>query len=220
MIISATSTMALRCSHCGRLSFQPLTLFSFSRGDTRRIYCDCGLPLLSISTRDRRKFWLKVDCALCEAKHILQLSRQRLWSAKILEITCEDTGLEIGYIGPQEEVRQALQHHNRSLAEMAREIGCNDYFENPEVMYSVLQRVYELAENGELFCLCGNENIEMEIFPGHLELRCDTCKVKTSISAQIPEDAQKIQDTDQIIIPGSMTNLSRHKRGRRKGPSF
>ena len=211
--------MALRCSHCGRLSFHPLTLFNFSRQDSHRIYCDCGLPLLSIGTKDRQKFWLKIDCAFCEAKHVLQVSRRRLWSPNIFQIVCEDTGLEIGYIGPQEEVKQALQHRNRSLAEMAREIGCNDYFENPEVMYSVLKRVYEVAENGGLCCLCGNENIEMEIFPGHLELRCDTCKVTTSISAQTEEDGQDIQDVDQIILPGSMTNLSPHKRGRRKGPS-
>jgi len=136
-----------------------------------------------------------------------------------VESESEYFDLELTRALPEEEVKQALQHRNRSLAEMAREIGCNDYFENPEVMYSVLKRVYEVAENGGLCCLCGNENIEMEIFPGHLELRCDTCKVTTSISAQTEEDGQDIQDVDQIILPGSMTNLSPHKRGRRKGPS-
>ncbi|WP_227762612.1 hypothetical protein [Zhaonella formicivorans] len=219
MCIPTTSVVAIRCPICGQLEFHALSLFEFAGSSSCKIQCTCGRPLLSIGTKDRKKFWLHVDCAMCETKHLFYFTRKQIWSDEVLEIDCEDTGLEIGYIGPKNKVRQCVQKQDRSLAEMAEELGFADYFDSPDIMYDVLDRLYQIAENGNLNCNCGNQNIEIEIFPDHLELRCDYCRSSARIMARTEEDLEYIMNSTAIQLAESGFDFTRLNKTRRRKKS-
>lgn len=221
MYIPTSSVVAIRCPFCGQLEFHALSLFDFAGANSTKIQCSCGETLLAMGTKNRKQFWLQMECVLCEAKHLYYFTRRQIWSSEVLEIHCEETGLEIAYIGPRNKVRQCVQRQERSLAEMAEEMGFEHYFDNPDVMYGILDHLYQLAENGHLSCQCGNHNIEIEIFPDCLELSCDLCRCRAQIMAQQEEDLDKIKNTGIITLegagigPAKTPKIRRHKKSRR-----
>lgn len=178
MLIPATAVGALRCPTCNKIDFYVLSLFAFAGSKTLSLNCSCGTPLLTLGTRDRQNFWVQVHCAICEEKHLFYHRRQDFWgNNQLVELNCEETGLATGFIGSKARVRESVRNQDRSLAEMAADLGFTDYFEDPESMYEVLDTLYSLAEKGHLNCQCGNQNIEIEIFADRLELHCEYCSI-------------------------------------------
>ncbi|MDS1030362.1 hypothetical protein RDV78_07680 [Bacillota bacterium LX-D] len=200
MCVPTLSIIAMRCPACNQLELHSLSFFDFARQRTYKMECSCGRSLLSVGTKDRKMFWLQIDCEMCESKHLYYFKRKQIWSENILEIECTDTGIEIAYIGPKEKIRQCVQQQNRSLEDIAQEVGFVDYFDNPEVMYQILDRINEIAEAGELRCQCGNQNIEIEVFPDSLELRCEDCNSIARIKAETAGDIENFKNASRIQL--------------------
>lgn len=221
MLVVTTTAIALRCPGCGRIKYHSLSLFSFSANKSIQFACDCGQTVLSISTRDRRVFSFQVECLMCEGRHFYQFFLKDIWSQRVLSLVCSETGLEVGFIGPREEVRRCIASQERSLREMAEDLGFSDYFENPEVMYEILDCLHKIAESGGLSCQCGNFQIEVEIFAERVELRCPDCGACGVIDAESREDLDAIKDVWEIMLqPGKLqllgTGKERHHRKRSK----
>ncbi|MDN5343997.1 MAG: hypothetical protein PWQ18_108 [Clostridia bacterium] len=224
MLIPTLNVVALRCPSCGRLEFRGLSLFSFAGGRSWQAECSCGANLVVISRKKGRHFYLQYHCGMCECFHVSLYSRQELWSRKLLTLTCPETELEVGFIGPREKVQRAVQRHDRTLAEVAEDLGFGDYFEEPEVMYDLLTLIYSLAREGHVSCDCGNEDIEIEIFPGHLQLRCQACRAEKTLAAATSRDLEAVEALGEIRLPGHLvqknetTARQRYRRRRRKSP--
>lgn len=218
-LIPTTSTVAIRCSACGQLEFHTLSMFDFAGSNSHRFECLCGKSLLYLNTKDRKKFSLQVECVMCEAKHMLYVSRKKIWSEDVLTIYCEENGLEIGYIGPNDKVLACVENEDRSIADMAEELGYSDYFDNPDVMYDVLDRLYEIAENGNLKCTCGNHDIAIEIFPDYLELRCEYCRSHAVVMASTEGDLELANSLDEIRLTRFPSNELLRRRAKNQNKS-
>ncbi len=200
MAISTLSKMVLRCPYCGEINQHDLSLFAFSGTNSCRLTCSCGTDIASLGTRDKNHFWVQVDCAFCEETHISYYNRKDIWGKDILSVICDDSGLDIAYIGPKEKMEQVVASEDKSLAEMAQDLGFGDYFSNPDVMYGVLDCLYQLAEKGDLFCHCGNYDVEIEIYPDCLELKCGYCQSSGMIMAQNEADLEALQGMKEIEL--------------------
>lgn len=222
MLISTMTVLAIRCPSCGRLEFRGLSLFDLSGNSTWQVECSCGTSLISASKKGKN-FMLQYNCLMCDSFHNSTFYRWELWSKNVLTLTCSETDLEIGFIGPREKVQRAVQHHERSLAEMAENLGFNDFFEAPDVMYQLLALIYELSENGNVTCGCGNKDIEVEIFPGHLQLHCDVCGAEKTLPAISMTDLEQAKLLQTICLPGHLAdrglpNPKQPWRRRKKSP--
>ncbi|CEP68412.1 Uncharacterized [Moorella glycerini] len=223
MLIPTLNVVVLRCPTCGRLEFRGLSLFNFAGSRTWQAECSCGTTLLTISRKKGKNFWLQYHCGMCDCLHINRYTRQELWSRELLTLTCKETELEVGFIGPREKVQRAVQRHDRTLAEVAQDLGFDDYFEEPDVMYQLLSLIYQLAEDGRVSCGCGNENIEIEIFPGHLQLRCEACRAEKNLPAGTMADLERVENLQEIRLPGHLvskneTSSKQRYRRRQKSP--
>jgi hypothetical protein len=219
LLITTTTALALRCPECGKIKYHSLSLFSFSAKKTLRINCSCGVPLLLISTRDRKVFYFQVECLMCEGKHLLEFFLKEIWSGRVLSLICDETDLEIGFIGPRDQVKKCIADQERSLQEMAEDLGYNDYFANPEIMYEILDSLHKIAENGKLSCECGNQQVEVEIFADRIELRCAGCGAFGVIRAETRQDAETAKKIWEIVLgPGNvnMIGVGKEKTGRRR----
>jgi hypothetical protein len=220
VIIHTLNVVVLRCPSCGRLEFRGFSLFNFAGGRTWQVECSCGTPLLTISRKKGKSFWLQYRCGMCDSLHISRHTRKELWSRELLTLTCKETELEVGFIGPREKVQRAVQRHDRTLAQVARDLGFSDYFEEPDVMYQLLSLIYQLAEEGRVSCGCGSENIEIEIFPGHLQLRCQACRAEKNLPAATMADLEQVENLQEIRLPGHLVSrngtLSKQRYRRRQ----
>ncbi|MDD2421643.1 MAG: hypothetical protein PHC60_06100 [Heliobacteriaceae bacterium] len=202
MVLSTQTVVALRCPVCGRMDFHALSLFAFAGEDIHKIHCACGAALASVGSKDRKQFWLQVHCVMCETQHLFWYKRRELWSDQLLEICCEETMVEIGFVGPLKKVKAAVLRQNKSLQELADDLGYVDHFENPEIMCGVLEKMHNLAETGYLSCACGSSQINVEIFSDRVELRCEACDNVAVFYAESDHDLQMVKRLKEIQIQG------------------
>lgn len=201
MLIATETLMAMRCPECGKMEHQRLSRFQFSGLQSVNINCSCGATKLIVNTKNNKDYWLQVPCVVCEAKHLRSVSGKKFWSMKEVQyLLCQETGLELGYIGPEEVIKKLAAEQEESFQGLDSEFGNDDYFHNSEVMYEVLNCLHDIAENDALFCQCGNRNVDVDIFPDRLELHCKDCDSVNIIYAENDEDLKVIQGLDNIEL--------------------
>ncbi|MEG6617439.1 hypothetical protein V6C27_13585 [Peptococcaceae bacterium 1198_IL3148] len=200
MLIATSTVLAMRCPECGKLQFNKLSLFSFSGRRMLEIKCSCGSTLLEISKSKNGSYRLQLPCVICEIKHQRIISGARLWSPEVINLYCQETGIELGHLGPEEKVREAIMSYDYDLETLIDQFAGEDYFNNSHIMYQVINRLHDIAEKSGLYCQCGNDQIELEIFPDRVELQCKECNSVNIIYAETEDDLEVIQRTDFIEL--------------------
>lgn len=200
MVFNTHTVLGLRCAKCGKLNFHALSLFSFSGNRSVRFTCDCGSVDTVIGMTNRHKFSLQLDCGMCESTHVFYYTLKELWAPELLTLLCTETGLEIGFAGPGEKVKEAWREQDKTLLDMVEDVGFSDFFDNPDVMYQVLEHLNLISEQGLLECRCGNTNIDLEVLPDCLELGCADCGARGMIFARSKSDLFALKQMDRIQL--------------------
>lgn len=200
MLITTVTTLAIRCPECGALEFHNLSRFALSGRGKLQVNCSCGAFLLGIVNKPPRSYWLQLPCVFCETTHIREISGSRLWGKKTTTLTCPESGLEIGFIGSYKEVKGLAETLDTGLETLMDELGYDEYFNNPDVMHQVMHCLQEIADNGGLYCQCGNTRIEVDVFLDRLELHCKECDSINIVYAETEEDLTVIQQVESIEL--------------------
>ncbi len=223
MLIATSAILAMRCPECGRMEFNDFSRFIFPRGKTVDIFCSCGAVKLAVVTKNRVFYLLQIPCPVCETQHLVEISGNGLWSGEITLLSCRETDLELGHIGPESKIMEMISRQEQELEELVNEFGCDGYFNNSEIMYEVLSQLYEIAGRGGLYCQCGNHKIDVDLFPDCLELQCKNCDSVNIIYAETEEDLNVILqvDTIELVRHGfkcldSLAGADKPKKSRRK----
>lgn len=154
---------------------------------------------------------------MCETKHIFKLQGKEIWHNHVHPLICENTGLELGYLGKREEVLQAVQRDERSIRDLVKELGFDQYFLNPAVMSRVLDCLGKISKGGQMSCSCGSRNLETEVFSDRIELSCPYCNAVGIIFAESVSDLQKLQAMEGIELEANSCRYLDDKRLKKKG---
>lgn len=200
MIILTQKTLAIRCPTCGNMDFYALSRFNVGSKRPFRILCQCGTCLLSISRKGRMLYRLHIDCVMCETKHVLNCKSSDIWQDKLFTIVCEDTGMEIGFIGTKDTVMKSVMRTERSIRDMAEELGYDKYFNNAEIMYQVLDLLKIMSDEGRMSCSCGSSQLEVEVYPDHIELNCPNCDAVGIVFAETVKELQWLRRVEGIHL--------------------
>jgi len=218
MLINTQTTLALRCPHCGKLDFYALSRFGCSGRNIGKIKCECGAGLLSVCQKGKGVFRLQVDCVMCETKHVLSYKSKELWNSEVLTIICESTGVEIGFIGSKDAVLKSVKRVDRSLREIAEELGYDKYFINADIMYQVLDLLRKMTDEGQMSCSCGSSQVELEVYPDRVELLCPQCDAVGIVFAETVKDLQWVHDMGQVHLEARAYRYLDQKRMKKKTP--
>lgn len=197
MLIETRAVVAVVCSRCGRISAHVLSLFSL--GQEQSLVCECGFPVLQAARRKGR-YVFRYECSFCHKPHQRRFTGKELFNRGVKDLACPVADHLAGSVGWDEEVVHRVKAYRRSLTQVALEAGSPDYFKNCQVMFGILERLYAVAELGELYCQCGNHNLELEICPDRLELRCPTCGAEMLIPAALPEDVENLLHLPRVVM--------------------
>ncbi|MCG0277041.1 MAG: hypothetical protein L5656_00695 [Thermanaeromonas sp.] len=125
MVIFTEVACALYCPGCGSLEVYNFSLFTLGRGNFQ-IRCPCGCVLLDIERQKGKGFGVQFNCIICGARHCWPFPRWDRLGAELFTFFCEDMGLEAGFMGPRPLVQQAMKQLDRTLAEIAADLGLLD----------------------------------------------------------------------------------------------
>lgn len=216
MIIATEFAVAMRCPSCGKLDFHSVSRFSFAGKNNHRILCDCGSSKLIIGTKNKNQYWFQIPCVLCETNHLVYYKAKQLWSSEATFFYCNDTNIELGFFGPEDKVRAVAENYEHNLESLVDELGYDDYFSNPEIMFEILNSLHDIAEEGFLYCDCGSYQIEIDILPDRIELQCKDCKTVSVVYAENEEDLDKIKSIKKIeLVKNGFKSLDSLEKGKK-----
>ena len=78
--------------------------------------------------------------------------------------------------------------------------GYDSYFSNTQVMFDSLNIIHDIAAQGNLFCECGNDDIELLLFSDKIYLRCNKCPANKIIYASTNEHLRENLKLEQILL--------------------
>jgi phage FluMu protein Com len=200
LLVSTQRKIVLRCPLCGRLDFHQISFFDFSGHTPVQIHCKCGFQKLVINTKDYQNFTLQLPCLICEEVHILKFKQYELLEQPLSILRCVETGQELGYIGVEASVDRIITQKQDDMGSIINNLGFEDYFTNPQVMFEILNKLHQIADEDNLFCSCGNNQIEIDVFPEKLELRCPYCQSIHIIYAETIEDLYMVKKVKLIVM--------------------
>lgn len=200
MLLSTGRTVALRCPLCGRFSLHSLSLFTFGRKRPLRVTCGCGFTKMTISSPTHKNYFVQLICLACTGTHRVHLKHKEFFGDSVIYLRCPEIDAIIGYIGSDRAVRDAVAADSKRVGSIANDLGFSDLFNQPEVMMEVLGHLHFLAENENLNCQCGNCQIEVDVFPDKLELRCVSCHSLLIVYAETKEDLAAVRRIPRIVM--------------------
>jgi Zn finger protein HypA/HybF involved in hydrogenase expression len=221
MLITTDAVLAMRCPDCGRIDVHNFSRFAFPKGKAISISCSCGAVKLEV-VKNRSVYLFKLPCMVCETVHLHEISGKALWSGEVTRLSCRETNLVVGNIGPVSKIGEMMISHEQQLKTFFDDLGCGSYFHNARIMFEALNRLHDIVEAGELYCQCGNHKIEVDIFPDRLELHCKNCDSINIVYAET-DDLNVIRQVDSIELArhgfkclDSLANAGKLKKTRRK----
>lgn|GEM_PF-5376747 len=125
MVIFTEVACALYCPDCGSLEVYNFSLFSLGRNGFQ-LRCPCGCVVLDIERQKGKELFIRFNCVICGDWHSWSFHRWENLGRELFAFFCEDMGLEAGYLGPRPLVQQATKQLDRTLTELAADLGLLD----------------------------------------------------------------------------------------------
>lgn len=211
MVIGAVATLALYCSRCGKIHAHRLSRFVMNKDGQKELLCSCGQLQASIISVRRDQYLLSIPCVVCDAKHMICIDIKRFGcngtdnGGGMIKLYCPEENIELGFAGSPAMVDAVIAEHEEEIKRMVHEIAESDYdyeehIENPQVMFEMLNRVHELAEQGRVYCQCGSSDIEASIHAETIEIQCQRCGSVQTIAAKTEYDLARSELLHAIEI--------------------
>lgn len=210
MAINTVSTLAIYCSHCGKIQMHELSRFFLKDATGFNLMCSCGQIQATIIGSRHGQYLLDVPCVICETSHILCVDIKDFWRGRVNKIYCPVANLELGFSGNREAIEQTIANHKREFESMVREVAHDECVENPQIMFEVLNRIHDIAEKGGISCCCGGI-VEADVQPEHIELVCLHCNGRKIVEAKTEADLAFINSIGAIELEAGRQSRHRHE---------
>lgn len=213
MLIDTSITIAYKCSSCGSIRYYSVSMFTLLYGRENRFKCRCRKADLSImGNKDR--YIVKVSCIGCGKDHVYSVGRKEIINKGIIVLSCPETGLQLCFMGRDDLVGNKVDKMEKKLDEFIDMFGYESYFKNTQVMFDLLNKIHDIAEQGNLYCECGNNDIELLLLPESIRLKCRQCMSEDSINAATNKDLREMMQKNSILIATTDSDLNKNRNGR------
>lgn len=194
MVISAVSTLALYCSRCGKIELHNVSRFLINNAECQ-LACSCGQVQGSITSAGRHQYLLDIPCVVCETNHLIFLDSKLFRQPKASKVYCAQANLELGFVGSPEAIAETIARHKQEVASLACEMDGQSEdqgIENSQILLEILNRIHDIAEQGGVYCSCGNTDVGVDVLVDAIEISCSQCEGRLVISAKDEQDLARI----------------------------
>ncbi|TWH46941.1 hypothetical protein [Sporomusa sp. KB1] len=202
MVISAVSTLALYCPRCGKIELHNVSRFAINNA-AYQLVCSCGQVQGAISSAGRRQYLLDIPCVVCETNHLIFLDSNLFRQPKVSKIYCDQANLELGFIGKTEAITATIAKHKQEVASLASEMAGQadgSGIENSQILLEILNKIHDIAEQGGVYCSCGNTDVDVDVLVDAVELSCPQCEGRLLISAKDEQALARLSAMEVLEI--------------------
>ncbi|QNU66782.1 hypothetical protein EHE19_018410 [Ruminiclostridium herbifermentans] len=208
MLIDMDVTIAYKCFCCGMFDFANINLFRLHRHKSIVPKCKCEGTKLKIVEICKNNYAITVPCIACGEEHSLIIKREDLTSKDIMVYTCPITSIKQCFIGRDSSVRKHVDKFEKELDVIIDGLGYENYFVNTQVMIETLNKIHDIAEQGDLRCQCGCNDIGVSLLRKGIYLKCPQCSGNKYIPAASNNDLKKTIQRVRIILAGKKSKYN------------
>jgi len=200
MLIDTSITIAYKCPSCGSFKFFSISVFAVSYKNIHSLKCDCNKSEISVARNSSGSFVLVAPCIGCGGEHAISIDKNKMLHKEVNIFSCSSTGIEQCFIGKDLAVRKKIDKLEKELDKLIDMFGYDNYFKNTQVMFDSLNKIHDIAEQGNLYCECGNSDIELSLLSDKIYLKCKKCSASRVIYAISNEHLKDILMSRQILL--------------------
>ncbi len=120
--------------------------------------------------------------------------------SSLTRLYCYGCGRELAYLGSKADVEAMVSRHQHEVELLMHEMGFDDYFTDPFIMYELINHIHDMAENKKISCQCGSRNVAANIGADKIELICKNCGSVYIVNAANQEDLEMVRKMQSITI--------------------
>lgn len=200
MLIDMDITIAYKCISCGTFDFISINFFELSMQNSVASKCTCEEAGIRLFQSVKNQYILIVPCIGCGLDHAYKFNREDIFNKDITIYTCPTTGLKQCFIGRDNVVREYVDNFEKELDIIIDGLGYDRYFTNTRVMIDTLNKLHDLAEQNNLHCECGGEDITVTLLKNGVYLKCSKCTGRIFIPASTNNDLKVILRKKSITL--------------------
>jgi hypothetical protein len=213
MLIDASVTIAYKCASCGSFEFFNISLFTFLYKKESTFSCRCRKSSIAIMQEGDSGYLIKTPCIGCGSDHIYMLGKKDILLKTLNAFNCPETGMQLCFLGKDEAVRKKVDSLEEEFDELMDMFGYESYFKNTQVMFDSLNRIHDIAEQGNLYCECGCTQIELVLLADRILLKCGKCNASKIIYAASNGDLKELLMMYQISISEETDYFVKNRKG-------
>lgn len=200
MLIDTVATIAYKCSVCGSFNFSSMSLFELRHQKKHILICDCRKSQAVVKVDKSDTLSVLTPCIGCGETHLYTADFKGIMTGDVNIFICPKTGIEHCFIGKDEALRKTIDRLEREQDNLIDTLGYDSYFKNTRVMLDSLNKIHDIAANGNLYCECGNKDIEVVLLSDRIYLKCRKCSGKRILSATSNKDLKDIVTKRHILL--------------------
>lgn len=211
MILEPKQTViAYRCPHCGCAVTGLVGSFALS-ADMFRLKCECGHSEALIVKTGEGKIRITVPCLVCPKPHTYLINASLFFEKDLFVLNCSLCGLDLCFIGGDDQVAEAIQASNEALIEMLggdeaalenlKQMNEEKQLTDPQVLEIVMFVIHDLAEAGAIECRCEDGGAyEVEIHDDCVVIKCTRCGAEARISTTSVGEANDFLGLEHLTL--------------------
>lgn len=190
MLIREACSAAFYCQRCGKVHVHDIPYFAAPR---TVLGCDrCGQAQVVCERMDGgRQIAFTVGCVLCGKESLARYSFKRLPHVRLEKVFCQHDHFELGYVGRRQLIEELLAFNQAEFAALHPHEGKN-FIEKQPILLEALNRVHEMAAQGDIVCPCGSGLISADIQGNSIVLSCDACGSYDVLRAETERDLARL----------------------------
>jgi len=160
----------------------------------RAFQCKCGFTQGHVGRKGRR-FEVRLLGPLGDRVRLLYTAKE-FWTAPVIAFISPQEGEELGFLGEREQV-------DASVSEWKEHSMVLEDFVNPDIMYAILTRLQNLADQKHITCECERPSVGIDVYPDKVELVCSYCGSAMLMGATTSKDLERVHKLSGITMERS-----------------